>query len=137
MIPTFQHWFTENQLEKLYSQLPNVIKNKGLFINADHVGNEYQLIQTSWDNHREEMRRERRNEKAEDWDSFWSNFSKALCIDFDESDKRVIGGWNGGVEDGLPLKWHLDKLERHGFKFLDCFWRCDCDAIYGGIFNGG
>ena len=38
-----------------------------------------------------------------------------------------------GVEEGLPLAWHFDKLTESGFSSVDCFWRCDCDAIYGGI----
>jgi hypothetical protein len=33
----------------------------------------------------------------------------------------------------LPLWWRLDALREAGFEGADCFWRLDCDAIYGGI----
>jgi hypothetical protein len=34
---------------------------------------------------------------------------------------------------GLPLAWHFDRLRESGFAQVDCLWRCDGDAIYGGI----
>lgn len=40
---------------------------------------------------------------------------------------------NSRVEEGLPLAWHLDTVREHGFAHVDCFWRSDRDAIYGGI----
>jgi hypothetical protein len=43
-----------------------------------------------------------------------------------------MGPWVGS-EQGLPLKWHFEQLKTAGFEAVDCFWRLDCDAIYGGI----
>jgi hypothetical protein len=54
-------------------------------------------------------------------------------MDAQRIDERLLGDWEGGIEDGLPLAWHLDALRASGFRSVDCFWRCDCDAIYGGI----
>ena len=45
---------------------------------------------------------------------------------------KLTGPWEGS-EEGLPLEWHFEKLGASGFEAVDCFWRCDCDAIYGGI----
>ena len=71
--------------------------------------------------------------QSDSWDGFWENYSKALGLDVDERYHRVLGGWEGGVEEGLPLTWHLDTLRQCGFEPVDCFWRCDCDAVYGGF----
>ena len=38
---------------------------------------------------------------------------------------------NSRVEEGLPLAWHLDTVREHGFAHVDCFWRSDCDAVFG------
>jgi hypothetical protein len=83
---------------------------------------------------------ERANEKgaragkgeADDWDMFWAAFGQALGYTSQES----IDGWEGGVEEGLPLAWHLDRLRESGFYAVDCFARWDCDALYGGIKEG-
>jgi hypothetical protein len=66
--------------------------------------------------------------EADDWDGFWDAYLHALG-----AAPRKAGGWEGGVEVGLPLAWHLDVLRACGFRAVDCFWRCDCDAIYGGV----
>jgi SAM-dependent methyltransferase len=74
---------------------------------------------------------------ADDWDGFWAAYTAALGLEgAEDSTRRVLGGWDGGVEQGLPLAWHLDALREAGFGAVDCFWRCDCDAIYGGIKQG-
>ena len=69
----------------------------------------------------------------EPWDEFWTAYTAALGLDAAEEGARVLGGWDGGVEQGLSLAWHLDALREAGFGAVDCFWRCDCDAIYGGF----
>ena len=44
----------------------------------------------------------------------------------------ALGKWTG-IEPGLPLAWHFAALRRARFTALDCFWRSEADAIYGGI----
>ena len=129
---TALHWLTKTQLSKFYKQIYKLLKPKGIFLNADHVGNEYKCIQDNWQKQRIK-RLNKEHKGVDDWRGFWNDYSKALNLDIDDPNKRVIGGWEGGVEDGLPLAWHFDKLREAGFSHLDCFWRDECDAIYGGI----
>ena len=79
------------------------------------------------------MRRQEGDTDAEDWGGFWNAYAEALGLDVSQIHERVIGGWEGGVEQGLPLAWHFDRLKESGFASVDCFWRCDCDAVYGGL----
>jgi SAM-dependent methyltransferase len=130
---TALHWFSPTQLSELYYHVASLLRAGGIFLNADHVGSDSLMIQKTWENHRAEMRAQEAKMDSDDWDGFWNAYSKALGLDTKEIHQRVIGGWEGGIEEGLPLVWHLDKLREIGFVSLDCFWRCDCDAIYGGI----
>ncbi len=130
---TALHWFKPQQLACLYQQIAGVLRPGGIFLNADHVGSDHPLIQKIWQKRREKMHAEQANEQADSWESFWKDYTKALGTNAREINMRVIGQWEGGVEEGLPLSWHFDELRESGFHSVDCFWRCDCDAIYGGI----
>jgi hypothetical protein len=85
--------------------------------------------------HRKKMLERDRDATADDWKGFWDKYSEALSMDINEIHKRVIDGYETGIDEGLPLKWHFDKLAALGFISLDCYWRSDCDAIYGGIIS--
>jgi len=76
------------------------------------------------------MRQEERTGNADYWDGFWKAYGETLGVDIDAIRKPFIGDWTG-IES--PLEWHFEKLNDSGFMDLDCYWRCDCDAIYGGI----
>jgi len=133
---TALHWLTTKELAALYRQVAGLLRPGGVFLNADHVGSAYVPIQKGWERHRQAMRAQERaagEPGADDWDGFWDGYARALGVDIEAIHGRMLGGWEGGVEEGLPLAWHLDELRRCGFRAVDCFWRCDCDAIYGGI----
>ena len=131
---TALHWLMPDELETLYHQIAKILNPNGIFLNADHVGSDFPPIQKAWEKHRQEMRNQEGQGNADDWDSFWKAYAKALGINIDEVHQSSINKWAGGVEEGLPLAWHFDKLRESGFSSVDCFWRCDCDAIYGGIY---
>lgn len=129
---TALHWFTEVQLSSLYRQLASLVRPGGLFVNADHVGSRQPDVQRFWEKSREEMRRVEAKQEGEDWDGFWEAYGQALGLSGHRRvTERVLGGWDGGVEEGLPLEWHFAELKASGFSHPECFWRCDCDAIYG------
>ena len=129
---TALHWLTRDQLQEIYGQIASILKPGGIFLNADHVGSDVPDIQRSWEQHREAMREAERNPLAEDWDCFWKTYLSVLGSKAREMRERALGSWEGN-DTGLPLAWHFDQLRTCGFSSVDCFWRCDCDAIYGGI----
>lgn len=130
---TALHWFKQDELEILYEQLSEIMRSGGIFLNADHVASGSEKVQQAWQDHRSAMRREEKNALVDDWRDFWTEYLAVLGVDASEIHQRVLGGWEGGVEEGLSLTWHLDKLRKVGFGYVDCFWRRDCDAVYGGI----
>jgi ubiquinone/menaquinone biosynthesis C-methylase UbiE len=130
---TALHWLNSSQLNEIYKQIVKILKRGGLFLNADHVGSESAPVQKYWEANREKIIKEGIYRNSDDWDGFWNEYAKALKVDIEEMHKNITGGWEGGVEEGLPLSWHFDKLRENGFSTVDCFWRSDGDAIYGGI----
>ena len=128
---TALHWLLPGALRTLYGQVARLLAPGGLFANADHVGSAHAAIQAAWERAREADRaREGYAAGADDWDAFWAAYGEALGRDLSD-------GWEGGVEAGMPLAWHLDALRGCGFEAVDCYWRCGCDAIYGGVRRRG
>jgi len=129
---TALHWFSADQLTDLYQQLAGVLKPSGIFLNADHVASDSAAIQKAWEQHREIMRNDEGYGNGDAWDGFFEACAEALNMDVHRIRQKAIGQWVG-VEEGLPLAWHFDRLQECGFASVDCFWRCDCDAVYGAI----
>ena len=130
---TALHWLRQKELVRLYGDIARILRPGGIFLNADHAGSGNDRIQQAWEKHRDKMLNSQRDTAGEDWESFWKAYMKALGLKTPEIRQRVLGGWKGGVEKGMPLTWHFDELKAAGFTCVDCFWRCDCDAIYGGV----
>ena len=129
---TALHWLNTEQLERFYGQLARILRSGGIFLNADHVRSDCERIQEARQKHRDRMLEQERDGSAEDWEDFWEAYGRALKIDIESLHRNVTGPWEGS-EEGLALDWHFEKLKASGFEAVDCFWRCDCDAIYGGI----
>jgi trans-aconitate methyltransferase len=129
---TALHWLTERELSALYRQLATLLRPGGIFLNADHVASRQTQVQAFWETNRQEMRRREAGARGEDWDTFWEAYARALGLAGQRQvTERVLGGWDGGIEQGLPLEWHFAQLQASRFSHPECFWRCDCDAIYG------
>ncbi|MHC4719040.1 MAG: class I SAM-dependent methyltransferase [Planctomycetota bacterium] len=129
---TALHWLSPEQLARLYGQLGQIIGPGGIFLNADHVRSNCEHIQRLWERNREQMRRLEGDISADDWEGFWDAYGRALKMDIKKFRKELTEPWEGS-EEGLPLGWHFERLKASGFEAADCFWRLDCDAVYGGI----
>lgn len=129
---TTLHWFSPPQLSRLYKQFGKILRAGGIFLNADHAGSPSKLIQKDWENQRRRLARKYQKSDADDWDGFWRDYGRALKINVKDFRKKLTGFWVGS-EQGLPLAWHFERLKASGFEAVDCFWRLDYDAIYGGI----
>jgi len=104
----------------------------GVFLNADHVGSEDPRIQKSRQEHRRQVQNAESPRDADTWGGFFEAYAAALNVGTDRMGEKSVGEWEG-IEDGMPLGWHFERLRAAGFSAPDCFWRCYCDAIYGAI----
>jgi len=137
---TALHWLEPDALTALYRRVAGLLRPGGILLNADHVGSEHRAVQRTWEQQRKRERTAegyiRMGERdADDWDTFWQAYSRALGYEL-TAGQPAIDGWEGGVEEGLPLTWHLDRLRENGFHAVDCFARWHNDALYGGIKEG-
>jgi len=128
---TALHWLKPEDLEAVYFRIHEILHNGGIFLNADHAGSSHNLIQRHWESNREQML-QKQTQSADNWDGFWRQFLSELGDDARTGRQEALGQWQG-TEEGMPLQWHLKKLQQCGFEYIDCFWRCDCDTIYGAI----
>jgi len=129
---TALHWLSTEQLARLYDRLAEILRPGAVFLNADHVRSDSESIQRAWQQHREQVLDRQGDPGAEDWEGFWDAYGRALEIDIKAFRSTFAEPWEGS-EEGLPLEWHFERLRASGFEAVDCFWRCDCDAIYGGL----
>jgi SAM-dependent methyltransferase len=129
---TTLHWFSPLQLSRLYRQFARTLRPGGIFLNADHAGSSCKQIQKNWESQRHRYARRFEKNNADDWEGFWKAYGRALKVDIKVFRRKLIGKWVGS-EQGLPMEWHFEKLKEAGFEAIDCFWRLDYDAIYGGI----
>lgn len=129
---TALHWFSPAQLAQLYKQFAGILKPGGIFLNADHAGSRCEGIQKDWQGQRNRYTRKYESSVSDDWDGFWRAYGKAIKVDIGKFRKELMGSWVGS-EMGQPLEWHFEKLKASGFEAVDCFWRLEFDAIYGGI----
>ncbi|MBI4788785.1 MAG: class I SAM-dependent methyltransferase [Chloroflexi bacterium] len=128
---TALHWLTGQQLSLLYRRAAQVVRPGGIFLNADHVGSEFQPLQDEWERHADELLAQVAQGAADDWSGFWNAYGHALNVDIAKIHQVA---WDAqGVEEGMPLAWHFHQLKASGFRYVDCFWRRDGDAIYGGM----
>jgi ubiquinone/menaquinone biosynthesis C-methylase UbiE len=127
---TALHWFSPVQLNRLYKQFAGILKPGGIFLNADHAGSACREIQKEWEAQSAKKKYKKKN--VDDWNGFWRAYGRVLKINVKQYRKKLMGQWVGS-ENGLPLQWHFEKLKEAGFEAIDCFWRLDYDAVYGGI----
>lgn len=129
---TALHWLSPDRLSFLYAQAAELLRPGGIFLNADHVASEHPGVQQAWVQHRSDVLSAQANPAADDWNGFWRDYLAVLGEEVRKERERYLGAWEG-VEDGQPLAWHVHHLRQAGFTAVDCFWRADCDAIYGGF----
>jgi len=129
---TALHWVSADTLSRLYRDLAGLLRPGGVFLNADHVASESPVVQEHWLRERQAMRDAEGTQGAEDWHRFWDAYLAGLGPEAGRARANARGDWEG-VEDGMPLAWHFDRLRAAGFTAVDCFWRCGPDAIYGAV----
>jgi SAM-dependent methyltransferase len=134
---TALHWLKPKELFELYGKIAKILRVGGIFLNSDPVSSENEYIQQAWEKNRKRMLSQNKVDRRLGWEDFWAEYMKALGPDICQVYKQFLIKLESGVEEGMPLVWHFDKLRAAGFTSVDCFWRCDCSAIYGGIFSKG
>jgi SAM-dependent methyltransferase len=127
---TALHWLSAAELAQLYQRLGRVLRPGGVFLNADHVGSTAPQLQRAWEHRRDAATQALIESGADDYDGFWNAYLGSFSDAVRARRQRLHEPYRG-IEQGMPLHWHLDRLREAGFVAVDCFWRQENDAIYG------
>ncbi|MFF8814531.1 class I SAM-dependent methyltransferase [Streptomyces pactum] len=131
---TALHWLTADRLRVLYRQLHGVVRDGGLFVNADHMpdGSTPRL------NEAERVFRHARQQRARaegalDWADWWRSVTEdPLLADAAAERFAILGNpllpGDHGEDQAQPPAWHVTALREAGFAEARPVWCSVTDA---------
>ncbi|MDX3225631.1 class I SAM-dependent methyltransferase [Streptomyces sp. ME19-01-6] len=139
---TALHWLDSDALRALYGQLAGVVRDGGVFLNADHMPGEGTPRIDAAVRAFEHARQERaRTEGAQDWVAWWQAAAADTALGAPAAERFKIFGnpadgpdhANGVAEAFQPVGWHADTLREVGFGEARAVWCSPSDAMVLGL----
>ncbi|WP_309237733.1 class I SAM-dependent methyltransferase [Streptomyces albidus (ex Kaewkla and Franco 2022)] len=135
---TALHWLRTEQLSALYGQLAGVLREGGVFMNADHMpdASTPRINEAVHDFDRARRQREK-SAGSQDWVEWWSEMADdATLADVVAERFRIFGNpLNGDHSDGevQSAGWHAEALRAAGFAEARPVWCSPEDAMVLGL----
>ncbi|GAB2620779.1 class I SAM-dependent methyltransferase [Streptomyces capparidis] len=127
---TALHWLSAEQLTGLYGQLAGLVRDGGVFLNADHMPDPSTPRINEAHSALLRARRERaRAEGVLDWESWWRALEGEECFAEALARRREIYGGDGHTESEEPPAWHAARLREAGFGEARAVWCSVSDAL--------
>lgn len=138
---TALHWLDTAQLRTLYGELPALLRDGGVFLNADHMLDEKApRLNAALDRFDDRRKERERATGVADWATWWDTVAEdpalaeparrrfALFDDpRDPATRRVSG------ERPTTTDWHLDTLRQAGFAEARQLWCSSRDALVAAL----
>ncbi|MTE20956.1 methyltransferase domain-containing protein [Streptomyces sp. TRM43335] len=131
---TALHWLRSDELRTLYGRIAGVVRQGGVFANADHMPDDTTPRINEAVNAFHRARRER--EKAEgrqDWADWWKAAAADPALAEPTAERfRIFGNpAEGDHADGetQPVAWHVASLRAAGFAEARTVWASAADAM--------
>ncbi|GAA2400574.1 class I SAM-dependent methyltransferase [Streptomyces glaucosporus] len=131
---TALHWLRDDELRTLYGQIAGVVRDGGVFLNADHMPDDTTPRVNEAVNAFYRARRER--EKAagtQDWADWWATAAADPVLAGPTAERfRIFGNpAEGDHADGQTQSaaWHADALRAAGFAEARTVWASPADAM--------
>ncbi|WP_019546279.1 class I SAM-dependent methyltransferase [Streptomyces sulphureus] len=138
---TALHWLDADQLRVLYAQLPGLLRDGGVFLNADHMRDESApRLNAALDAFDEQRKERARSAGAQDWAAWWSAVAEDPALAdaahrrfalFD--DPRVPSTRRARAHRPTATSWHLDALRDAGFSEARQLWCGARDALVAAV----
>ncbi|MFD8939718.1 class I SAM-dependent methyltransferase [Streptomyces sp. NPDC059578] len=126
---TALHWLHREPLAALYGQLAGVVRDGGVFMNADHMIDELTPRINEADAALRRGRREREREAgALDWAAWWEVVGRDPVLAEATARRFAIFGEHA-EGDTPPLDWHVRALREGGFAEARGVWASPSDAM--------
>ncbi|NED15021.1 class I SAM-dependent methyltransferase [Streptomyces sp. SID9124] len=134
---TALHWLDTEPLRRLYGTLAGLLREGGVFLNADHMYDESApRLNAAMDALLTARREERRREGALDWADWWSRVAddpalaeaaaRRFALLGDPREPRPAGA---RTDRPTATAWHLDTLRAQGFSEARQLWCSASDAL--------
>ncbi|GEB50574.1 MULTISPECIES: class I SAM-dependent methyltransferase [Streptomyces] len=133
---TALHWMRAAELRALYGQLAGLVREGGVFLNADHMPEEgTPRIDAAVEAHAEAQRERKKAEGQLDWGGWWRELSRDPGLrEVAEERFRLFGNpaevtHDHNSEEFPSARWHADTLCQGGFGEARTVWASPSDAM--------
>ncbi|MEV7288805.1 class I SAM-dependent methyltransferase [Streptomyces sp. NPDC093252] len=126
---TALHWLHEGPLAALYGQVAGLVRDGGVFMNADHmIDDTTPRINAAERALRHERMEQARNDGAVDWAAWWQLAAADPVLAIPTARRFAI---YGGHADGdmPPVSWHARTLREAGFGEARPVWCSPSDTL--------
>ncbi|WP_245996207.1 class I SAM-dependent methyltransferase [Streptomyces armeniacus] len=135
---TALHWLRTDALSALYGRLAGVVREGGVFMNADHMPDETTPRIDEAAGAFDRARREAAKEAgAQDWVDWWQRVADDERLAGAAAERFGIFGnpIEGDHSDGevQSVAWHVRTLREHGFAEAKAVWCAPADALVLGL----
>ncbi|MFD5390127.1 class I SAM-dependent methyltransferase [Streptomyces sp. NPDC127074] len=135
---TALHWLRSDELRVLYGQIAGVVREGGVFLNADHMPDPATPRLNAADHAFQKERRARAQaEGAQDWAQWWQAAARDEVLAGPVAERFTIFGnpANGDHADGetQSVAWHAEALREGGFGEARAVWCSPSDAMVLGL----
>ncbi|TDB99267.1 class I SAM-dependent methyltransferase [Actinomadura sp. 7K534] len=132
---TALHWLDADPLRELYGRIRDVLRDGGVFLNADHVTDESAPRINAAAKRLHNARQEReRAAGALDWRAWWTKVADDPVLAEPARRRFEIHGdprdpAQAKADRPTATRWHLDALREQGFAEARQVWCSHCDAL--------
>jgi trans-aconitate methyltransferase len=135
---TALHWLRTPQLSALYGQLVGLLREGGVFMNADHMqDSSTPRINEAAHNLAHARREQAKASGSQDWADWWSEMADEPALaDAVRERYRIFGNpAEGDHADGevQPVDWHIQALRVAGFGEARQVWCSPLDGLVLGL----
>ncbi|MFI7244121.1 class I SAM-dependent methyltransferase [Streptomyces qinglanensis] len=138
---TALHWMRTEPLRALYRQLAGLVREGGVFLNADHMPDESTpRINAAVHVFDEERRARRSAEGAQDWKGWWRALGRDPELGAVAAERFALFGNPAEVqhsdhndEEFQSAEWHAAALYGAGFGEARAVWSSPADAMVLGL----
>ncbi|MEV7237767.1 class I SAM-dependent methyltransferase [Streptomyces sp. NPDC051020] len=126
---TALHWLHSEPLATLYGQLSGVVRDGGVFMNADHmIDTDTPRINAAERAHRHAGMDRAKAAGALDWADWWALAAKDPVLAGPTAERYEIYGEH--ADGDMPsVRWHADTLRAAGFGEARAVWASPSDAL--------
>ena len=137
---TALHWLRTEPLRELYGQLAGVVREGGVFMNADHMPEESTpRLNAAVHIFEETVRERRRAEGALDWSGWWQELARDPALREVAEERFALFGNPAEVrhdhnnEEFQNAEWHAGALRAVGFAEARAVWASPTDGLVVGL----